>query len=41
MNIELIISFVAGSVLLTLPDPDNIFELMKSITKGKRDGIAI
>ncbi|MCT4589246.1 MAG: LysE family translocator [Carboxylicivirga sp.] len=42
MELELLISFIGASVLLTLmPGPDNIFVLTESITKGQRNGIAI
>ena len=42
MEISLILSFIGASVLLALmPGPDNIFVLTESITKGKKNGIAI
>lgn len=42
MEIELILSFLGASVLLTLmPGPDNIFVLTESVTKGQRQGISI
>lgn len=42
MEIGLILSFLSASILLTLmPGPDNIFVLTESITKGKRNGIAV
>lgn len=42
MNSELILSFIAASVLLTvMPGPDNIFVLTESLTKGQKNGIAI
>lgn len=42
MNIELIISFAVTSIVLALmPGPDNVFVLTESITKGRRDGIAL
>lgn len=42
METQLILSFLGASILLTLmPGPDNIFVLTESITKGRRDGIAI
>lgn len=42
MEIELIISFVVTSVLLTfMPGPDNLFVLTESLTKGQKNGIAI
>lgn len=42
MEFELILSFLAASVLLTLmPGPDNIFVLTESLTKGYKNGIAI
>jgi len=42
MQIELILSFLLASVLLTfMPGPDNIFVLTESITKGQKNGIAI
>ncbi|UZR99717.1 LysE family translocator [Chondrinema litorale] len=42
MEIELILSFIGASILLTvMPGPDNIFVLTESITKGQRNGIAI
>lgn len=42
MELELILSFVGASILLTLmPGPDNIFVLTESLTKGQKNGIAI
>ncbi len=42
MEIELIISFLVASVLLSLmPGPDNLFVLTESLTKGHKNGIAI
>lgn len=42
MQIELILSFLLASILLTfMPGPDNIFVLTESITKGQKNGIAI
>ncbi len=42
MELELIISFIGASILLTLmPGPDNIFVLTESITKGYKNGMAI
>jgi len=42
MEIELLLSFIGASILLTLmPGPDNIFVLTESLTKGHRNGIAI
>lgn len=42
MEIELILSFVVASVLLSLmPGPDNLFVLTESLTKGQKNGIAI
>lgn len=42
MSIELIVSFLSASVLLTImPGPDNIFVLTESLTNGKKTGIAI
>ncbi len=42
MEIELIISFIGTSVLLSfMPGPDNIFVLTQSITNGQKTGIAI
>ncbi len=42
MELQLIISFLGASILLTImPGPDNIFVLTESITKGQRNGIAI
>ncbi|TLX75244.1 LysE family translocator [Labilibacter sediminis] len=42
MELELILSFIGASVLLTImPGPDNIFVLTESITKGHKNGIAI
>lgn len=40
MQIELLLSFLTASVLLTLmPGPDNIFVLTESLTSGQRNGI--
>ena len=42
MELNLVLSFLTASFLLALmPGPDNIFVLTESITKGKRNGIAI
>ncbi len=42
METELILSFIGASVLLTLmPGPDNIFVLTESITRGRKNGMAI
>ena len=42
MSIELLLSFVIASVILTImPGPDNIFVLTESLTNGKKTGIAI
>ncbi len=42
MDLQLILSFVGASILLSLmPGPDNIFVLTESVKKGYRDGIAI
>jgi len=42
MDIELLLSFLGASILLTLmPGPDNIFVLTESLTKGQRYGTAI
>lgn len=42
MSIELLLSFLSASVILTIiPGPDNIFVLTESITNGKKTGIAI
>ena len=42
MELQLILSFLAASVLLALmPGPDNIFVLTESLTKGHKNGIAI
>lgn len=42
MEIGLTLSFLSASILLTLmPGPDNIFVLTESITKGKKNGIAV
>lgn len=42
MELELILSFVGASILLSLmPGPDNIFVLTESITKGTRNGVFI
>ncbi|MVW83007.1 LysE family translocator [Elizabethkingia anophelis] len=42
METQLTISFLFASLLLSIiPGPDNIFVLTESITKGKRNGVAI
>jgi threonine/homoserine/homoserine lactone efflux protein len=42
MEVQLIISFLTASLLLSIiPGPDNIFVLTESITKGKKNGIAV
>lgn len=42
MSIELLLSFLSASIVLTImPGPDNIFVLTESITNGKKTGIAI
>lgn len=42
MELSLLLSFIGASVILTLmPGPDNLFVLTESLTKGKKDGIAI
>jgi threonine/homoserine/homoserine lactone efflux protein len=42
MHAELLLSFLAASVLLSLmPGPDNIFVLTESLTKGYRNGVLI
>lgn len=42
METELLLSFLGASILLTImPGPDNIFVLTESLTKGRRNGIAI
>lgn len=42
MELELILSFIGASIILTLmPGPDNIFVLTESITKGQKNGILI
>lgn len=42
MEIELILSFLGASILLTvMPGPDVIFVLTESLTKGQKNGIAI
>jgi threonine/homoserine/homoserine lactone efflux protein len=42
MELELLLSFIGASILLTLmPGPDNIFVLTESLTKGRRNGMAI
>ena len=42
MELELLLSFLGASILLTLmPGPDNIFVLTESITKGYKNGMAI
>ena len=42
MEAKLLISFLIASLILTImPGPDNIFVLTESLTKGRRNGIAI
>ncbi len=42
MELDLILSFIAASVILSLmPGPDNLFVLTESITKGEKNGIGI
>ncbi|MBN2167271.1 MAG: LysE family translocator [Marinilabiliaceae bacterium] len=42
METGLLISFLGASILLTImPGPDNIFVLIESLTKGRRNGLAI
>ncbi len=42
MDIQIIISFITASVLLTLmPGPDNILVITESITNGKKSGTAL
>lgn len=42
MEIKLLLSFIGASLILTImPGPDNIFVFTESITKGRRNGIAI
>lgn len=42
MEVGLVLSFLGASILLSLmPGPDNIFVLTESLTKGRRNGIAI
>jgi len=42
MHLELILSFLATSIILSLmPGPDNIYVLTESITKGYKNGISI
>jgi threonine/homoserine/homoserine lactone efflux protein len=42
MNIELLISFLGASIILTLlPGPDILFVLTESISKGAKNGITI
>lgn len=42
MNIELLLSFLSASIILTImPGPDNIFVLTESLTNGRKTGIAI
>jgi threonine/homoserine/homoserine lactone efflux protein len=42
MSTAMILSFLSASILLALmPGPDNILVLTESITKGKRNGIAL
>ena len=41
MNIEILISFVIASLVLTIsPGPDNIYVLMQSVVNGKKYGLA-
>ncbi len=42
MDVSSLISFLLAAMALTImPGPDNIFVLTESITKGKRNGIAV
>ncbi len=42
MSIELLLSFLSASIVLTImPGPDNVFVLTESLTKGRKTGIAI
>lgn len=42
MQVELILSFLTASILLSLmPGPDNIFVLTESLTRGVRTGVII
>ena len=42
MDLQTILSFIGAATLLALmPGPDNIYVLTESITKGKRNGIAL
>lgn len=42
MQVELLLSFLAASVILSLmPGPDNILVLTESLTKGQKNGVAI
>jgi threonine/homoserine/homoserine lactone efflux protein len=42
MEINLVLSFILASALLTLmPGPDSLFVITESLTKGKRNGIAV
>lgn len=42
MQFQILLSFLGASILLSLmPGPDNLFVLTESITKGKKDGIAL
>ena len=42
MNLELLLSFLTASVVLTLmPGPDNLFVLAQSLSRGAKTGIAI
>lgn len=42
MELELILSFLGASILLTvMPGPDIIYVLTESLTKGQKNGIAI
>ena len=42
MDIELLLTFLGASILLTLmPGPDNIFVMTESLTRGQKYGISI
>jgi threonine/homoserine/homoserine lactone efflux protein len=42
MDINLLLSFLVASVFLTImPGPDNILVITESVTKGKKNGIAL
>lgn len=42
MDLKLTLSFLVASIVLAiLPGPDNIFVLTESVTKGKKNGIAL